>query len=141
VKVLLAADGSPASDAACQAVARLFPGAEVLVLSVVEPSPAVVVDPMGVAGTTAMAESIGRSRTQDAIEAAARAATTAHATDVRLDHGHPVDRIAETADAEDVDVIVVGAEERGFLRRLLDPPVSGELIHRTARPVLVVHGP
>jgi nucleotide-binding universal stress UspA family protein len=52
--------------------------------------------------------------------------------------GMPVDRIVAAADEHDVDVIVVGAHDKGFLRRLVDPSVSEGVIHRAHRPVLVV---
>ena len=53
--------------------------------------------------------------------------------------GDPVGRIVAAADSHDVDLIVVGAHDKGFLRRLVDPSVSQGVLHHTRRPVLVVH--
>ena len=47
--------------------------------------------------------------------------------------------IVAVAEAHDVDLIVVGAHDKGFLRRLVDPSVSQGVLHHTRRPVLVVH--
>lgn len=52
--------------------------------------------------------------------------------------GDPVTVLLEIADANDVDVIVVGASDRSWLSRLVDPSVEEALVGRAKRPVLVV---
>lgn len=52
--------------------------------------------------------------------------------------GDPADRICDAAERHDVDVIVVGGHDRGFLARLLEPSVSAAVVRRAERPVLVV---
>lgn len=55
--------------------------------------------------------------------------------------GDPVHAIARAAHDHHVDVIVVGHDERGWLRSLIDPSVADDLIGATATPVLVVPAP
>jgi len=57
------------------------------------------------------------------------------------DVGDPAEAICAAADEHDVDVIVVGAHDRGFLSRLIDPSVSAGVVRSTSRPVLVVSAP
>jgi nucleotide-binding universal stress UspA family protein len=52
--------------------------------------------------------------------------------------GDPAEAIRQAADEHDVDLIVVGATDRGVLDRLFNPSVSHELTHHPTRPVLVV---
>lgn len=53
--------------------------------------------------------------------------------------GDPADRIRDVATDQSVDVIVVGAHDRGgWLRRLLDPSVTSAVLRGADRPVLVV---
>jgi nucleotide-binding universal stress UspA family protein len=52
--------------------------------------------------------------------------------------GDPVAAIVAAATEFDVDVIVVGGDEAGFLGRLLDHSVSRALLRDAGRPVLVV---
>jgi nucleotide-binding universal stress UspA family protein len=52
--------------------------------------------------------------------------------------GDPVEVIRETADAEDVDLIIVGASDKGWWSRLVEGSVSDELVRHGERPVLVV---
>lgn len=53
--------------------------------------------------------------------------------------GDPADRIRDVALDQSVDVIVVGAHDRGgWLRRLLDPSVTSAVLRDADRPVLVV---
>jgi nucleotide-binding universal stress UspA family protein len=52
--------------------------------------------------------------------------------------GDPVDVIRQNAEAEDVDLIVVGASDKGWWSRLVDGSVSDQLVRHGERPVLVV---
>jgi nucleotide-binding universal stress UspA family protein len=49
--------------------------------------------------------------------------------------------IAAAATDHDVDLIVVGASQKGFVAQLLDPSVPRELSEHGDRPVLVVRSP
>lgn len=53
--------------------------------------------------------------------------------------GDPATVLLEQAAASGVDVIVVGASERGWLSRLFDPSVEAAVVDRSICPVLVVH--
>ena len=67
-------------------------------------------------------------------------AAGADPTEVLRPTGDPVECISATAEEHDVDVVVVGAHDKGFLSRLFDPSVSAGVVRGTHRPVLVVSG-
>jgi nucleotide-binding universal stress UspA family protein len=46
--------------------------------------------------------------------------------------------LTSLAEAEDVDMVIVGARARGSLTRMLLGSVSAELLSRCSKPVLVV---
>lgn len=52
--------------------------------------------------------------------------------------GDPVAAIVDAAREHDVDLIVVGGDEAGFLGRLLDRSVTRGLLRDAGRPILVV---
>ena len=55
------------------------------------------------------------------------------------EEGDPATAVLRAADERQVDVIVVGTEERGWLDRLLRPSVSKEIVRHAHVPVLIVH--
>jgi nucleotide-binding universal stress UspA family protein len=55
-----------------------------------------------------------------------------------LELGDPVAAITETAEERNVDLVVLGASEKGWWSRLLDPSVTAGVLHEARRPVLVV---
>lgn len=138
MKVLIAVDDSDASTAAVAAAKRLFPAAEMLVVSIVDTTAPVVIDPLGlVPSATAAVDRLGMSR--DAAERAAHdAADELGDASVVLRDGDPLDDICDIAAQHGVDVIVVGQQHHGLVRRLLDPPLSEGVLRRSRRPVLVV---
>ena len=140
-KVLVALDESPVSRRAAQVAGRLFagPDTEFLAISVAE-VPTAWGDPFG--GVYALPQSFwndipSEGLTARDVAAEADASGLAHAEPL-VEVGMPVERIVAAADEHDVDVIVVGAHDKGFLRRLVDPSVSEGVNHRAHRPVLVV---
>jgi len=114
-RILLAADGSESALRAAQAAAELArqSGAEVLVLHVLPPPPAVAeaADRAGIAGWGGSLAAL-RGFKQAGEDSLARAAEVLAAVGVRhllrLEHGHPADRICEVAREEQCDLIVVG---------------------------------
>jgi nucleotide-binding universal stress UspA family protein len=72
------------------------------------------------------------------VEERAHEAGIAHVEAV-AELGDPVNRIVTAAEEHDVSLVVVGAHDKGFLRRLVDPSVSHAVLRHTQRPVLVVH--
>ncbi|MCC6434262.1 MAG: universal stress protein [Acidimicrobiales bacterium] len=141
MRVLLALDDSDASLRAAGVARRLFgPDPEYLALQVGRVIPTgMVADPTGLYVLPAEywdAEAV----TPDPYVTQARAeAAGVQDIEVVTDAGDPVQRICEVADEHEADVIVVGAHDKGFWRRLVDPSVSEGVLHRTNRPVLVVH--
>jgi nucleotide-binding universal stress UspA family protein len=55
--------------------------------------------------------------------------------------GLPIDVLVDTADEIAADLIVVGARRLGRLQALVLGSTSSRLAQRTARPVVVLHGP
>jgi nucleotide-binding universal stress UspA family protein len=71
-------------------------------------------------------------------EKVSEAADLSSATSIGA-RGDPAERIREVSTEQSVDVIVVGAHDRGgWLRRLLDPSVTSAVLRDADRPVLVV---
>jgi nucleotide-binding universal stress UspA family protein len=143
VRVLLALDESPVSFRAAREAARLFSGcdAEFLVISVARlPTPWVPVSGFGLvlvpppgwerAGIPADEGDVAHRAEQAGAEPA----------EVLSEVGDPVECICAAAEEHDVDVVVVGAHDKGFLARLLEPSVSAGVVRGTSRPVLVVSG-
>ncbi len=58
--------------------------------------------------------------------------------DTRVVHGDPVASLCELAEAPDVDLVILGTRPRGPLARTLLGSVSGQLMSRCAKPVMVV---
>jgi nucleotide-binding universal stress UspA family protein len=61
------------------------------------------------------------------------------ASEYVVELGDPAERLLETADQRDADLIVVGSREHGFLERLLGRPVDEAVARRSERDVLLVH--
>jgi nucleotide-binding universal stress UspA family protein len=55
-----------------------------------------------------------------------------------MEDGRPARVIADVADREDADLVVVGRRGRGGIAELLLGSVSHELTHHCDRPVIVV---
>ena len=162
-KVLVAVDDTDESVAAIHVAQQLFgPEAEYVAITVVpDPDDAdgssyakAEVSPLGappVGSGPALGLVRSAATTDDggrAVSAAqARAAGTAadqiekaDAVDVEAigRTGDPVRAIVAAADAQSVDVIVVGSHERGWLRRLLKSSVPDDIIRDARCPVLIV---
>jgi nucleotide-binding universal stress UspA family protein len=140
-KVLVALDESPVSRRAAEVAGRLFagPDTEFLAISVAE-VPTAWGDPFG--GVYALPQSFWNDMPPEGLtpkDVAAEAdASGLDRAEALVEVGAPVDRIVAAAEEHDVDVIVVGAHHKGFLRRVVDPSISEGVLHRAHRPVLVV---
>lgn len=141
-RVLLALDESPVSFRAAQEAALLFSGEddEFLVISVARiPVPWVPVG-FGTVGVLPPGwEQLAVSPEETDVTRRAEEAG-AEPVEVLTEVGDPVECICAAAEEYDVDVVVVGAHDKGFLARLFQPSVSAEVIRGTDRPVLVVSG-
>jgi nucleotide-binding universal stress UspA family protein len=61
--------------------------------------------------------------------------------EIRVETGDPGERILAVAEADKVDLIVVGSHHRRLLRRLLGSSVSDDVAHHAPCPVLLVRHP
>lgn len=132
MKILLATDGSPCSDAAVEDVARRpWPDdTQVRVVSVVEPPGALVAEPyMGIAGYFEEVERLKRGQAGEVVEQAAerlRAAAGKKGMLVSTETltGSPKRLIVEEAEAWGADLIVVGSHGYKSWERMLLGSVS-----------------
>jgi nucleotide-binding universal stress UspA family protein len=144
MRILVALDESPKSLHAAQTAVRLFPDPAVVFL-VINVANAPVVWTGGAYGDVydMVPDSFFRDPGATANEAAvhlraeATAAGIAHPRLI-VESGDVAQRITAAADRHDVDLIVVGAHTKGFLRRLVDPSIADRVVHAAHRPVLVV---
>jgi nucleotide-binding universal stress UspA family protein len=135
-RLLLATDLSPASHAATEeglAIARGV-GAQLIVLSVVDP--AYLRLPGGRFLRRIDQE---RSRVEAGVQQiVARARTAGVSATFLVWEGDPSETILEAADAEDVDLIVMGSHGRGRLGRLFLGSTSSRVSSESTRRVIVV---
>lgn len=139
MNVLIAVDETAESIHAVTVARRLF-GNDVsyTVVSIGVPSRHVVaVDPLG-----AMACDIDTVAAPDPAEplsVAEHAADVGGLADAVIagEIGQPGPQLCQLATDRSADVVVIGSHERGFLSRLLDPPVQTYLLHHAPCPVLV----
>jgi nucleotide-binding universal stress UspA family protein len=61
--------------------------------------------------------------------------------EIRVETGDPGERICAVAEAEKVNLIVVGSHHTGLLRRVLGGSVSDDVAHHAPCPVLLVRHP
>lgn len=151
-KILLALDDTEAARAAAETAHALF-GDRADYLAVY-----VAADPEATSSMTwgsvygypfaappVVLDDAARSATE--VVETARSEASRHAVDAGVraeaigEVGDPAHAIARAAREHDVDLIVVGHDERGWLRSLVDPSVADDLISATATPVMVVPAP
>ena len=61
--------------------------------------------------------------------------------DILVENGQPVDRIIETAEKTDCDIIVMGSRGQGMLAEVMLGSTSRRVLRRCKKPVLVVRMP
>lgn len=143
--IVCGVDGSPDSEAALSVAAHLADalGARLVLVNVVEhvSAPYAGVGPMGIGAavrplsTTAIAEEDAAAA--ELLEEAAAACGLEDA-DRRVVAGFAAERLAEVADEEAADLIVVGSRGRGAFKAAFLGSVSTSLIGIARCPVLVV---
>jgi nucleotide-binding universal stress UspA family protein len=148
--VLLALDESDAALEAARQAHRLFGSdATYLAMNVAEASPAwgsepavrgaVYPYPYGAPYPLVEEEMVPEPETLDA--AREHAHELAEAAGVEADpvgdFGDPTIAILAAAEQHEVDVIVVGATEKGWWRRMIDGSVANDLVRESTRPVLI----
>ena len=125
MKILLAVDGSPCSDAAVEEVARRPwpPGSEIQVLSAVEPAPTIALPEAYVApeGYYERIEAMHQGRALAAVERATTRIRQAHGSTLAIrpevHPGLPKEVILAEAERWGADLVVVGSHGyRGLMR-------------------------
>ena len=136
-RMLLATDLSTASTGATRQALRLARdlGAELLVVSVIDPT-----TPLAVAPTV-----VRMDQRRAAREAAAQAIVVAGRVEgVRVRflvwEGEPGPAIVEAATAEAADLVVVGTHGRSRVGRLVLGSVSDHVVRHAPCPILIVRG-
>lgn len=144
MRILLAIDGSPHSDAAVEEVRRRpWPkGTAVEILTVINATAPLVIDP-ALAMAAAHVEQLEEQRRR-APQLVSAAAAQVAANDQILDvtttilEGNPKDVIVEEAREWDADLIVVGSHGYGRLRRMVLGSVAGAVVANAPCSVQVV---
>lgn len=141
--IVCGVDGSADSQAALRVAADMAARLRLrlIMANVVEPSPALY------AGATSFGGALSQPQfpTTDAQEAVAKglltrlsAATGLEQADRRVVVGYPAERLADLADEEEAELIVVGSRGRGAFKAAFLGSVSTSLIGVARCPVLVV---
>lgn len=150
-RILVALDGSDESIAAADQARRLFGNeAEYLAINVFE-APRVTTPSLRDTltwGAVWRYEALGSTEEDaDAAREVAADEALSEAQRAGLDPaqglgqvGDPAPAIVDAADRHHVDAIVVGWHQRGWLSRLIDPPVGPEVAKRAHVPVLLAKG-
>lgn len=143
MKVVFATDGSPSADHAIAEALRLLGPVplEAWVVSVADRVPALV-------AIEAIGSGVGVAAAQDRLEhlvvlaeAQARLAARGVEAVVVPRIGDPADEIVAVAEAHRADLVVVGAQGRGALGRMLFGSVSARVVHRWAGATMVIRPP
>jgi nucleotide-binding universal stress UspA family protein len=142
--IICGVDGSPDSQAALKIAAQLAGrlGATLILAHVAEPAyvPYAAAYPFsGTAGPMAATEEV-ESEAETAARLLERVAVDAGlaGAERRVAIGDPAERLAELADEEDAELVVVGSRGRGALKAAFLGSVSNSLLGIARCPVLVV---
>ena len=144
MRVLLAIDGSPFSEAAIAEVAeRPWPqGTVVEVLTVVHSSTPMAIDPAFVMAAIHVDQMEEQRHLASALVAAAAEQINRRAPDVavvsRVLEGNPKDVIVEEAEEWDANLIVMGSHGYGRFRRMILGSVAGAVVANAGCSVQVV---
>jgi len=143
MRVLLALDGSPSSEAARQAVESLVwpSGSVVQVVGVIEPF-ADLGPPMVLAMSDTRVDEQAADELWKVLEEAAASISNERITArARVLVGRPATSIVDFATEMRAELIVVGSRGRGPLKSMVLGSVSAEVVDHAPCPVFVVRGP
>jgi nucleotide-binding universal stress UspA family protein len=143
MRVLLAVDGSAASDIARDLVASLkWPSGTVIrLVAVVEPMSSALIGLSPNAATEFDDREIPASVDQRLTDAAAQLEEAGRAVEKRVLRGRPASEIVDEATEMRADIIVLGSRGLGRLRSMLLGSVSAEVVDHAPCPVLVARAP
>ena len=143
--VLIATDGSELAIKAVRAGLELAKTVEakVLLVTVTEPWPVVETAAqaeIGVKDPVGTYEALARKGAQSTLAAAAEIAAQegVDCAQVHVRDRHPVSGILETAENNDIDLIVVASHGRRGLNKLLLGSIANEVVSKSKVPVLVI---
>jgi nucleotide-binding universal stress UspA family protein len=148
--LIIGYDGSECARYAIDRAAALFPGRRAVVVTVWQPVPMKWLggggSPIGVVpemGIPELHNAVQESAAQLAREGASLANKAGlYAESLPLEAAEAVwAAIVEIADSRDAAAIVVGSRGHTGLRAVLLGSVSNAIVHRSARPTLIVHRP
>lgn len=137
-RILVAYDGSSHAERALEQAARLAKalGTNLTIAYAVPPLPA---PPDAYGLTLAQIERDNRAYAEKLVEGAAGTVKLPGAkVDTLILYGAPAAGLMEAAEAEDVELVVVGSHGRGAISRALLGSVSSRLAHGCKKPVLIV---
>lgn len=145
IHVMVTLDGSEAASSAAEVAAAMFgSSARYSILSVGSPWPLQAISPMGVQPALLVLAAEDADPVVD-VTAAAEATVGEAAAGLDVDEvetivsvGDPGSEICRLAEERDVDVVVLGAHDRGWLSRLLEPSVARHVVDHAPCHVLVV---
>jgi len=142
LNILVAVDGSPASDRALQEAIDLAraSNARLTVMTVVPDLPGPALGPAGAAGfdLTPMIRETEREYTAVLRAAVERVPAEIHASEV-LAHGRPASSIVKQVKEGHHDLVVMGSRGRGDVRSLLLGSESHAVLNTCRVAVLIVH--
>lgn len=143
--ILVATDGSELADRGVAHAVGLAQGlgASLLVVTASEPWNTALTDPAGLVGFDAFLEDYRAASTRHASEVLDAVAEQARTRGVPVEtvfvqERPAADAILATADARDVDLIIMASHGRQGLGRLLLGSQTRSVVARSERPVLVV---
>lgn len=142
MRVLIAVDNDDPTHETLSTAKRLFPQAELIVLSAASVAPYLVTDPAGGGvyplGAATAAIEMAEEQADLAVETAQDVLPGSTAVVETGDAGWV---ICSQVDELQPDVVVVGHRKMKWLSRLFDPSVSEYVVKHASCPVLVVHEP
>jgi len=140
-RILVPVDGSEQAHEACEFVTREFPGAEMVLLHVINPAEAGY---SAQASIPSFSEEWYDQQREQAEALFEEVTGDVEATDAEMDVstdievGKPVAAIVEYAEENDVDQIVMGSHGRSGVSRVLLGSVAETVVRRSPVPVTVV---
>ncbi len=142
-KILVATDGS---DCACKAaefaglLSRKIEESEITFLSVIDTGVIAQASIHPSAMSLSLSEEMEKALSEALQDAQKKLEWTSRKTVTRLERGVPAIVICDVAEAEDFDLIVMGARGHGRVADLLLGSVSDKVVHRARVPVMITRG-